>query len=69
MAVDATAHAPEKTIDVALKIWRFDSADRRARAASKYEVEAPEWVTLLDVLDLDQGPASTARSPTARAAG
>ena len=26
MAVDATAHAPEKTIDVALKIWRFDSS-------------------------------------------
>ena len=32
MAVDATAHGPTKTIDVALKIWRFDSATRRARA-------------------------------------
>ena len=32
MAVDATAHAPEKTIDVALKIWRFDSSTGRARA-------------------------------------
>ena len=51
MAVDATAHAPEKTIDIALKIWRFDSTTGQ-RALKQYEVEAPEWVTLLDVLDL-----------------
>src|SRR5437016_405191 len=36
---------------VALKIWRFDpqSGERKLR---EYEVDAPEWVTLLDVLDL-----------------
>jgi succinate dehydrogenase / fumarate reductase, iron-sulfur subunit len=51
MAVDATAHAPQKTILVALKIWRFDSASGE-RELKTYEVDAPEWVTLLDVLDL-----------------
>ena len=36
---------------VALKIWRSSSAtgDRELR---EYEVDAPEWVTLLDVLDI-----------------
>ena len=51
MAVDATAHAPEKTIDIALKIWRLDATTGR-RALREYEVEAPEWATLLDCLDL-----------------
>ena len=51
MAVDATAHAPEKTIDVALKIWRFDPTTGQ-RALKEYAVSSPEWVTLLDVLDL-----------------
>ena len=39
------------TMDVALKIWRFDSrtGDRELKT---YEVEAPEWATLLDVLDI-----------------
>ena len=32
MAVEATAHKPETTIDVALKIWRSLQCDRRARA-------------------------------------
>jgi succinate dehydrogenase / fumarate reductase iron-sulfur subunit len=38
-------------MDVAVKIWRFDpeTGDRRLE---RYEVDAPEWVTLLDVLDL-----------------
>jgi succinate dehydrogenase / fumarate reductase iron-sulfur subunit len=36
---------------VALKIWRFDSQTGE-RALREYEVDAPEWVTLLDVLDL-----------------
>ena len=36
---------------VALKIWRFD-AQTGERALRDYEVDAPEWVTLLDVLDL-----------------
>ena len=38
-------------MQVALKIWRFDSSTGE-RALREYEVEAPEWVTLLDVLDL-----------------
>lgn len=36
---------------VALKIWRADAA-RGTRELRDYEVEAPEWATLLDVLDL-----------------
>jgi succinate dehydrogenase iron-sulfur subunit len=46
------ATAPsEATMNVALKIWRLDpeSGERELR---EYEVEAPEWVTLLDVLDI-----------------
>ena len=39
---------------VALKIWR--SSPTGERALREYEVEAPEWATLLDVLDIDQGP-------------
>jgi succinate dehydrogenase / fumarate reductase iron-sulfur subunit len=39
------------TMTVAVKIWRYDSqsGDRRLE---QHEIEAPEWVTLLDVLDL-----------------
>jgi succinate dehydrogenase / fumarate reductase iron-sulfur subunit len=38
-------------MDVALKIWRYDpeSGDRELK---RYEVDAPDWATLLDVLDL-----------------
>src|SRR5581483_721473 len=36
---------------VALKIWRVN-ADTGERALREYEVDAPEWVTLLDVLDI-----------------
>ena len=36
---------------VALKIWRVN-ADSGERALREYEVDAPEWVTLLDVLDI-----------------
>ena len=38
-------------MDVALKIWRHDpeSGDRELKT---YEVDAPEWACLLDVLDL-----------------
>ena len=39
------------TIDVALKIWRYD-AETGEKELKRYEVEAPDWVTLLDVLDL-----------------
>jgi succinate dehydrogenase / fumarate reductase iron-sulfur subunit len=38
-------------MQVALKIWRSNPADGD-RALREYEVEAPEWATLLDVLDL-----------------
>ena len=51
MAVEATAHKPETTIDVALKIWRSSSATGE-RELKLYEFEAPEWVTLLDCLDI-----------------
>ncbi|CAB4689144.1 MAG: 4Fe-4S dicluster domain-containing protein [Actinobacteria bacterium] len=36
---------------VALKIWRSNSQTGE-RALREYEVDAPEWATLLDVLDL-----------------
>ena len=39
------------TMTVALKIWRFDSQTGE-RELRNYEVEAPEWACLLDVLDL-----------------
>jgi len=38
-------------VDVALKIWRFNSQTGQ-RELKRYEVEAPEWACLLDVLDI-----------------
>jgi succinate dehydrogenase / fumarate reductase iron-sulfur subunit len=38
-------------MEVALKIWRFDP-ETGERALRHYEVEAPEWACLLDVLDI-----------------
>ena len=38
-------------MDVALKIWRFDP-ESGEKALREYEVDAPEWACLLDVLDL-----------------
>jgi succinate dehydrogenase / fumarate reductase iron-sulfur subunit len=38
-------------MDVALKIWRFDP-ETGERTLREYEVDAPEWACLLDVLDL-----------------
>jgi succinate dehydrogenase / fumarate reductase iron-sulfur subunit len=38
-------------LNVGLKIWRYDSSTGE-RALKEYEIDAPEWVTLLDVLDL-----------------
>ena len=38
-------------MQVGLKIWRYDSRTGE-RELKTYEVEAPEWVTLLDVLDI-----------------
>src|SRR5881396_1247507 len=47
-----TAPAPgSTTIELALKIWRYD-ADTGEKELKRYEVEAPDWVTLLDVLDI-----------------
>ncbi len=39
------------TIELALKIWRYD-AETGDKKLERYEVEAPDWVTLLDVLDI-----------------
>jgi succinate dehydrogenase / fumarate reductase iron-sulfur subunit len=39
------------TMEVALKIWRFDSSTGE-RELKTYEIEAPEWATLLDLLDI-----------------
>jgi succinate dehydrogenase / fumarate reductase iron-sulfur subunit len=41
----------QKAIDVALKIWRYDP-ESGERELKEYEVDAPEWACLLDVLDL-----------------
>ena len=38
-------------MDVALKIWRFDP-ESGERVLREYEVDAPEWACLLDVLDI-----------------
>jgi succinate dehydrogenase / fumarate reductase iron-sulfur subunit len=38
-------------MEVALKIWRYDGQTGE-RELKTYEVEAPDWVTLLDVLDI-----------------
>ena len=38
-------------MQVAVKIWRVDPQSGE-RALREYEVDAPEWVTLLDVLDI-----------------
>src|SRR5438477_6630916 len=48
---EAAVHTEARTMPVALKIWRYDSSTGD-RALKEYEIDAPEWVTLLDVLDL-----------------
>jgi succinate dehydrogenase iron-sulfur subunit len=48
----STAPAPgSTTMEVSLKVWRYDaqSGDKELR---RYDVEAPDWATLLDVLDI-----------------
>src|SRR5215208_2254202 len=50
VTVEAT-NGSARMMDVALKIWRFDSSTGE-RELKQYEVEAPEWSCLLDVLDL-----------------
>ena len=48
---EAALSVDTRTMRVPVKIWRYDSATGE-RALREYEVDAPEWVTLLDVLDL-----------------
>src|SRR5881398_2517189 len=62
------ARAPgSTTIELALKICRYD-ADTGEKELKRYEVEAPDWVTLLDVLDLikDQQDGSLAYRKSCR---
>src|ERR671935_1318670 len=52
VATHGLAPAPgSTTIELALKIWRYD-AETGEKELKRYEVEAPDWATLLDVLDL-----------------
>ena len=55
------------THEEALKIWRYDPVAGE-RALREYEIDAPEWATLLDC-STSSRTRTTARSPTARAAG
>jgi succinate dehydrogenase / fumarate reductase iron-sulfur subunit len=48
---DTLIRSEHATMTVALKIWRYD-AQTGEKALRDYEVEAPEWACLLDVLDL-----------------
>ncbi len=48
---DDFVRSEHATMTVALKIWRFD-ASTGERELRDYEIEAPEWSCLLDVLDL-----------------
>jgi succinate dehydrogenase / fumarate reductase iron-sulfur subunit len=54
MATAATATGGTewgRTMEVALKIWR-SNPETGERELKRYEVEAPEWACLLDVLDI-----------------
>jgi succinate dehydrogenase / fumarate reductase iron-sulfur subunit len=48
---ESILYTDSPTMDVRLKVWRYDSSSGQ-RELRDYEVEAPEWATLLDVLDL-----------------
>ena len=49
---ESIASAPgSTTMDVSLKIWRYDAATGD-KELKRYDVEAPDWATLLDVLDI-----------------
>jgi succinate dehydrogenase / fumarate reductase iron-sulfur subunit len=48
---EAAVHTEPATMPVALKIWRYDSQTGE-RELKTYEVDAPDWATLLDVLDI-----------------
>src|SRR5215212_9173093 len=51
MTVTPEATTEAATMEVRLKVWRYDSrtGDRKLE---DFEVEAPEWACLLDVLDI-----------------
>jgi len=52
MSVHQLAPAPgSTTMEVSLKIWRYD-AETGEKELKRYDVEAPDWATLLDVLDI-----------------
>ena len=51
MQTELPGAASGATMDVALKIWRVDG-ETGERELRHYEVEAPEWACLLDVLDI-----------------
>src|SRR3954454_12390042 len=66
--VTSIAPAPgSTTIELALKIWRYD-AETGEKELKRYEVQAPDWVTLLDVLDIvkDQQDGSLAYRKSCR---
>src|SRR2546423_14960053 len=48
---EAAIHVEPATMPVRLKIWRY-SSETGERELVDYELDAPEWATLLDVLDL-----------------
>ncbi|HEV3480057.1 MAG TPA: 2Fe-2S iron-sulfur cluster-binding protein, partial [Gaiellaceae bacterium] len=48
---EAAVHIEPATMPVRLKIWRYD-AQTGEKELRDYEVDAPEWACLLDVLDL-----------------
>jgi succinate dehydrogenase / fumarate reductase iron-sulfur subunit len=51
LVTEAAVHTEPQTMEVALKIWRVDG-ETGERSLVTYEVEAPEWACLLDVLDI-----------------
>ena len=48
---EAAIHTEPATMSVRLKVWRYDGQTGE-KELRDYEVEAPEWACLLDVLDL-----------------
>jgi succinate dehydrogenase / fumarate reductase iron-sulfur subunit len=48
---EVEAAGKEVLMQVGLKIWRFDSTTGD-RVLKEYEIDAPEWATLLDCLDI-----------------
>jgi succinate dehydrogenase / fumarate reductase iron-sulfur subunit len=52
MSVHQLAPAPgSTTMEISLKIWRYH-AETGEKELKRYDLEAPDWATLLDVLDI-----------------